>query len=730
MKKKLLFIAMLVSLYTQAQIAVESFEQETFPPPGWEIYQNEVGTNNIWRHNPLNNSNRPAHTGNRAAFLDRVNISGAVNPQDWLVTPPMTFGPENDAISFFSRLTATGDQGSTYRIMIKPVTVGPSGDFGSYVELQNWTELEINPVQEEYTQQIVPIPSVYYGSEVWIAFVMTSVNGGDRWLLDDVSMGTLNLCQPPFSLSTSNITSTSATLNWGVYNASQWEVEVISAAEAFTGNAVATVSVNSYTATGLAEGDYKFRVRALCDNGETSGWSQPFNFTTINANIITGTLRFDTNGDGDCENNNIIPFTQILVNINNTNSYSVYTNSQGIFTLQGLPLGSTTIELTPVLQANFPQAAPTVTEINFTTGESIAHIDICLPQPEIVNNTSVTLIPVGQARPGFYSSYKVTVKNNNIATITNAVATLTFDDARLDFNSAQIPGTNSGNTVTFNAGALNPFETRTYNITFYVLPPDTNIGGEMLVFDATVTQDQTDAYPEDNTVALNQVIVNSYDPNDITVHEGAHIREEQKNNFLTYTIRFQNTGTASAINIRLENVLDDKMDFNTFQPLISSHSYTAKRTGNLLEFMYENINLPDSTANEAASHGYITYRIKPKSTAAVGDVFLNSAGIYFDFNPAIVTNTVTTEIIENLGINENDMYSTILYPNPVKNKLYISINTGDTLQNISVYDNSGRLCHTTINPDSSIDLHALPAGLYFVKVTTQKGVFSHKVIKQ
>lgn len=688
-----------------------------------------MGTNNIWRHNPLNNPNRPAHTGNRAAFLDRVNISGTVNPQDWLVTPPMTFGPENDAISFFSRLTATGDQGTTYRVMIKPVTVGSSGDFGGYVELQNWTELEINPVQEEYTQQIVAIPSVYYGSEVWIAFVMTSVNGGDRWLLDDVSMGTLNLCQPPFSLNTGNITVSSATLNWGIYNASQWEVEVIPATGEFTGNPTATVTVNSYTVTGLTEGNYKFRVRALCNNGETSNWSQSFNFTTGYDNTITGIVRYDTDGDGTCNDINIMPNTQIQVNINDTQTYSVYTNSQGMYTISGLPLEST-VTLQPVLPAGFPQIAPIIENITFNGNQDSATINICLPQPEIVNNTSVTLIPVGQARPGFYASYKVTVKNNNIATITNAVANLTFDDSRLDFYSAQNPGTNTGNVVTFSAGTLNPFETRIYNITFYVLPPNTNIGGEILVFDAIVTQDQADAYPDDNTTVLNQEIVNSYDPNDITVHEGAYIREEQKNNFLTYTIRFQNTGTASAINIRLENILDDKMDFNTFQPLISSHNYTAKRTGNLLEFMYDNINLPDSTANEAASHGYITYRIKPKSTAAVGDVFLNSAGIYFDFNPAIVTNTVTTEIIKNLGINENGMYSTVIYPNPVKNTLYISISTSDILQNISVYDNSGRLCHTTINPDTSIDLHTLPAGLYFVMVITQKGVFNHKVIKQ
>ncbi|MBK7970889.1 MAG: hypothetical protein IPK08_19305 [Bacteroidetes bacterium] len=42
-----------------------------------------------------------------------------------------------------------------------------------------------------------------------------------------------------------------------------------------------------------------------------------------------------------------------------------------------------------------------------------------------------------------------------------------------------------------------------------------------------------------------------------------------------------------------------------------------------------NINLPDSNANEPASHGFISYRIKPLSTLTAGTEFTNLAAIYF-----------------------------------------------------------------------------------------------------
>src|SRR5690606_13526866 len=85
-----------------------------------------------------------------------------------------------------------------------------------------------------------------------------------------------------------------------------------------------------------------------------------------------------------------------------------------------------------------------------------------------------------------------------------------------------------------------------------------------------------------------------------------------------------------------------------------------------VRFIFNNINLPDSTNDEPNSHGYIAFKIKPKINVQVGDVISGVAKIYFDFNPPIITNTVNTEIVETLSIDEASAETFKLYPNPAK----------------------------------------------------------------
>jgi hypothetical protein len=54
--------------------------------------------------------------------------------------------------------------------------------------------------------------------------------------------------------------------------------------------------------------------------------------------------------------------------------------------------------------------------------------------------------------------------------------------------------------------------------------------------------------------------------------------------------------------------------------------------------------LEDSTTNEAASHGWVQYRIKPNASLAEGVQIHNSASILFDLNAPVVTNTVVNKI--------------------------------------------------------------------------------------
>ena len=305
--------------------------------------------------------------------------------------------------------------------------------------------------------------------------------------------------------------------------------------------------------------------------------------------------------------------------------------------------------------------------------------------------------------------------------------TLEFDETKLNFlSTSEAVNTQTSNSLTFNYAALNPFETRTINLTFNVnSPTDTQPvnNGDTLAFTATINPITGDYTADDNVFNLNQTVVGSYDPNDITCLEGNQILLADTNKYLHYVIRFQNTGTASAINVVVKNILDDKLDWSTIQLESSSHdNRVAIKNGNEIEFIFENINLPDNTTDEPNSHGFIAYKIKPKSDVVVGDVISNKADIFFDYNAPVETNTATTTIVNVLNVNENTLLDFSVYPIPTENLLQIK--SKSEIAKIEIFGKLGRLIQQSTN--NNVDVSNLTQGLYFVKVTDVNNNFGVK----
>jgi len=142
-------------------------------------------------------------------------------------------------------------------------------------------------------------------------------------------------------------------------------------------------------------------------------------------------------------------------------------------------------------------------------------------------------------------------------------------------------------------------------------------------------------------------VVNSFDPNDKSaVPEGLtneHLID--KDWTIDYRIRFQNTGNAQANIVVIRDLLSDNLDINTLEVKGASHPFTWELTvGRELVFTFDNIMLPDSNANEPASHGFVSFAVNPKGTLLPGAEIENIAEIYFDFNEAIITNSVRHKI--------------------------------------------------------------------------------------
>jgi len=64
--------------------------------------------------------------------------------------------------------------------------------------------------------------------------------------------------------------------------------------------------------------------------------------------------------------------------------------------------------------------------------------------------------------------------------------------------------------------------------------------------------------------------------------------------FVNYKIRFENTGTAEAVNIIVRDTIDtDKFDISSLEIVHASHDmYTIIKEKNVVEFILEGIYLP------------------------------------------------------------------------------------------------------------------------------------------
>ncbi|MFP9112904.1 choice-of-anchor J domain-containing protein [Flavobacterium sp. RHBU_3] len=716
MKKTLLTLLSLISFSAFAQIPVEGFEG-TWLPQGWSTL-NVAGPTQQWQQ-----SNNP-YQGNKSAIINGENMAAGTQSEDWLITPQFTV-PVGGQVSFASRMIQVGDQGNTYKVMVGTTP----NDIASFVPLQQWAELELNPVQGDFNLVTVDIPTAYTGQTLYVAFVMMG-DGGEGWIIDNVTV--LSVCTEPAQLYISNITATTAQLGWTGPASGSWEVEVVLAGQTPTGLGMPTTA-NPYIITGLTPGMcYDFYVRSICDIGAVSTWTGPLTFCTIpeeGYSYLAGNAHIDANGDEVCNANDpLAPNMEIQVAINGTAAGSVYTDANGYYVLY-VPLQDTyTITLTPIALPGFTAPDPVTATYNFTAPGIEYGPDFCFGlSGESVDNLALMFNASTTIVPGFNFYVSVSAANTGNTIPAAATAAFTYDATRFTLLSYDGAAATASGSVNVDFGNVPLFGHESHVLQFHAEIPPVNNSGDVVTFTAVLNN--SDDNIADNTAILNKTIVNSFDPNDITVHEGAEITPEQADGYLTYTVRFQNTGTFAATYVRVEQQLDANLDWDTFMPLTTSHTAQLSRTDGMLVYKFDNINLPYSAADEPGSHGYITYRIKPKSTVAVGDYMYGTASIYFDFNEPIITNTCSTQVVEATSGTDGFALNNIkLYPNPVKDVLNVSITDG-TLQSVMVYDLNGRLCLQSANT-TTVKTDGLAPGLYLVKVVTDKGSGNYKLIKK
>ncbi|MFB0924590.1 MAG: T9SS type A sorting domain-containing protein [Vicingaceae bacterium] len=259
--------------------------------------------------------------------------------------------------------------------------------------------------------------------------------------------------------------------------------------------------------------------------------------------------------------------------------------------------------------------------------------------------------------------------------------------------------------------------------------------GDSVTISASINENQNELNPSDNTTILREEIVGAIDPNDILVTprgegEYHYIEKEQT---LTYKIRFQNVGTYYAQHVEVSNIIPYNLDLNTLEITQLSHETHYVREGNTIVWSFKDICLPDSNQNEALSHGFIEYKIKPLNSVGYGDVILNQAEIKFDFESPIKTNIAFSSIKP-----EPEEFGLInIYPNPMLTKTMLSIETQrKTNYYLVVVNQMGQEVYNSFiglkkgMNSVSLDLSEIPPGVYTVCLKGTLATFTGKLIKQ
>ncbi len=179
MKKITLLVLVLLTMVSKGYAQFpQGFEDATFPPAGWTSFvgANGLGTAQNWGPTTVAAN---ISSGAQAAFVRYESLTGGTN-EDWLVTPSFTVTAPNVMLAFYERQQYTADYFTEYTIRVSTTS---QTDIASFTIVDTKSEADLPLIM---TQRAVDL-SAYEGQTIYVAFVM-SQDDGDNWAIDDVSL--------------------------------------------------------------------------------------------------------------------------------------------------------------------------------------------------------------------------------------------------------------------------------------------------------------------------------------------------------------------------------------------------------------------------------------------------------------------------------------------------------------------------------------------------------------
>lgn len=399
------------------------------------------------------------------------------------------------------------------------------------------------------------------------------------------------------------------------------------------------------SATQINEFEFVVSGGTNSNNGDVSGNHGGYDFWVVKfgqVNNIKGTVFLDYNANGNRDGNEPLA-DNIIVQSQKGSVKSASSTYNGIFSNS---VDTGTYSTSVLTSIPYYTATPVSKTSIFSSYNSYDSLSFALQPIPGKRDYIVNLFSTGPARPGFSTTYRFRYINIGTDTLVNKTIRM-IKDSRFQFLSSVPTQTAlSGDTITWVINNLSPRDTGFISVQLKAAaPPLLNLGDTIL--NSVLIDSTGDLTPLNNLSTIRQLVTSSYDPNDKQENSANSFSKKDisNNKYLQYTIRFQNTGNDTAFNVSVKDTLSAKVDWSSIEMVTSSHPYQLTiKNGNQLTWNFNNIQLVDSVHNEPGSHGYIVYRVKPLATLQPGDSIVNSASIYFDFNPAVKTNNQLTVI--------------------------------------------------------------------------------------
>jgi hypothetical protein len=447
-------------------------------------------------------------------------------------------------------------------------------------------------------------------------------------------------------------------------------------------------------------------------------------------NKITGKLFFDATGNGIDANDLPLPYAKLKSVLGNDDSTILQTLTlpNATYTFATTETGGFDV-LPSVENPTWFTLSPAAGSF-IDTNNNVFNQDFLLAPVGIHFDVEAMIRPISQVVPGADVTYEIVFKNKGNQTHSGQVS-VDYNESVLNFVSSTVPLVNLGSGIQrLVYSNLLPFETRSFSITLN-LSNAVNTG-DVLPFSISIDANGEDvATQNDNVVNYFQKVV-ATNPNRIECIQGDLVSNAEIGKYLHYAINFENTGTQTAQNVVINTSFNPaQYDVNSIQILNATSELVATANNEKVS-----LSLRKANVRGPGGQGGILLKILTKNDLPNGSTVNTGAQIFFDYEPLqtaplISATDIANTSFQSLKIAESSQDITIsIYPNPTTSM--INIESKNSIQTVQLFDIYGRLLQTNLqeSTNSTMDLTQRSAGIYFLKITSDKGQKVEKIVKE